>query len=132
MEDLIQAAVLHTPVANQLRVGGAQVDLLIGQFDESSKLVWTDAVGAEFIKGSVFLPGAGGEACVRLQIEGRGSLVHSLRVHLGYRSDPDPGPGTHGAGQDTDRCCQTPKERHISFYWTPTQVTRSLDHYDWT
>lgn len=66
VEDLIQAAVLHTPVANQLRVGSAQVNLLIGQFDESSKLVWTDAVGAEFIKGSVFLLGAGGEVCVRL------------------------------------------------------------------
>lgn len=57
MEDLIQATVLDAPVANQLRVGGAQVDLLIGQFEEGSILVWADAVGAELIKGSVFLLG---------------------------------------------------------------------------
>lgn len=87
MEDLIQAAVLHTPVANQLRAGGAQVNLLIGQFDESSKLVWMDAVGAEFIKGSVFLLGASGEVFVRLQIEERQSSVHSLEVHLDCRPD---------------------------------------------
>lgn len=67
MEDLVQAAVLDTPVANQLRVGGTQVNLLIGQFEESSVLFWTDTVGAELIEGSVFLLGASGEARTRLQ-----------------------------------------------------------------
>lgn len=43
------------------------MNLLIGQFEESSVLVWTDAVGAELIEGSVFLLGASGEACTRLQ-----------------------------------------------------------------
>lgn len=51
MEHLVQAAVLHAPVANQLRVSGAQVDLLIGQFEEGGVLVRTDAVGAELVEG---------------------------------------------------------------------------------
>lgn len=67
MEDLVQAAVLDAPVANQLGVSCAQVDLLIGQFEEGGVLVWTDAVGAELIESFVFLLGAGGEARTRLQ-----------------------------------------------------------------
>lgn len=50
MEDLVQATVLNTPVANQLRVGSAQLNLLIGQFEEGSVLLWVDAVGAELIE----------------------------------------------------------------------------------
>lgn len=67
MEDLIQASILNTPVANQLRVGSTQVNLLIGQFEESSVVLWKDGIGAELIEGSVFLLGAGGKACMRLQ-----------------------------------------------------------------
>lgn len=44
MEDLVQAAVLDAPVANQLGVGGAQVDLLSGQLEEGGVLVRTDVV----------------------------------------------------------------------------------------
>lgn len=75
MENLVQAAILNAPVANQLRVGGAQVDLLIGQFEEGSVLVWADAVGTELIEGSVFLLGAGGEAHMRLQRGGKRAEV---------------------------------------------------------
>lgn len=75
MEDLVQAAVLNAPVANQLGVGGTQVDLLIGQFEEGSVLVWTDAVGAELIEGCVFLLGASGEAHTRLQRGGKRAEV---------------------------------------------------------
>lgn len=67
MEDLIQASILNTPVANQLRVGSTQVNLLIGQFEESSVVLWKDGIGAELIECSVFLLGAGGKACMRLQ-----------------------------------------------------------------
>lgn len=61
VEHLVQAAVLHTPVSNQLRVGGTQVNLLIGQLKESSVLFWTNAVGPELIKGCVFLLRTRGE-----------------------------------------------------------------------
>lgn len=67
MEHLVQAAILHTPVPNQLGVGGAQVDLLIGQFEEGGVLVRTDAVGAELVEGWRFLLGASREARKRLQ-----------------------------------------------------------------
>lgn len=67
MEDLVQAAVLDIPVANQLRVGSTQVNLLIGQFEESSVVLWKDAIGAELIEGSMFLLGASGKARMRLQ-----------------------------------------------------------------
>lgn len=66
MEDPVQATILDAPVANQLRVGSAKVDLLIGQFKKSSILVWTDAVGAELIKGLAFLLGTSREAHTRL------------------------------------------------------------------
>lgn len=67
MEDLVEAAVLHGPVANQLRVGGAQVDLLIGQLEEDRVLVWTDAVGSELVEGSLLLLGSGGQSGAGLQ-----------------------------------------------------------------
>lgn len=67
VEDLVQAPVLNAPVANQLWVGGAQVDFLIGQFEEGSVLVWVDTVGAELVEGFVFLLGASGEVRMRLQ-----------------------------------------------------------------
>lgn len=66
MENLVQTSVLDTPVANQLGVGGSQVDLLVGQLEEGGVLVWTDAVGAELIEGFVFLLGASREAHTRL------------------------------------------------------------------
>lgn len=75
MEDLVQAAILDTPVANQLRVGGAQVDLLIGQLEEGGVLVWTNVVGAELIEGFVFLLGAGGQVHTRLQRRGKTAEV---------------------------------------------------------
>lgn len=59
MKHLVEAAVLHAPVANQLGVCGAQVDLLIGQFEEGGVLVGPDAVGAELVEGAVLLLGAG-------------------------------------------------------------------------
>lgn len=76
MEDLVQATVLDAPVANQLRVGSAQLNLLIGQFEEGGVLVRADAVGAELIECRVFLLGAGGEANTRLQ-RGQGPEVRT-------------------------------------------------------
>lgn len=66
MEDFVQATVLDAPVANQLGVGSAQVDLLSGQFEEGGVLVRTDVVGTELIEGQVCLLGAGGEVHTRL------------------------------------------------------------------
>lgn len=43
------------------------MDLLSGQFEKSSVLVWADAVGAELVEGFVFLLGPGGEVRTRLQ-----------------------------------------------------------------
>lgn len=80
MEDLVQAAILHTPVANQLRVGGPQVDLLIGQFEEGGVLVGTDAVGPELVEGLVFLPGASGETRTRLGGGGGDLFMRSRHV----------------------------------------------------
>lgn len=67
MEDPVQGAVLNAPVANQLGVRSAKVDLLIGQFKKSSILVWMDAVGAKLIKGLVSLLGTSRKAHTRLQ-----------------------------------------------------------------
>lgn len=67
MEDLVEATVLNCPVANQLGVGGAQVDLLIGQLEEGRVLVWTDAVGSELVEGSLLLLGSGGQVGTGLQ-----------------------------------------------------------------
>lgn len=60
MEDLVQAAILDTPVANQFRVCSTQVDLFIGQLEEGGILVRADAVGAKLVEGRVFLLGPGG------------------------------------------------------------------------
>lgn len=57
MENLVEGSILHRPVANQLRVGGPQVDLLIGQFEEGSVLLWTDVVCTELVESSKFLLG---------------------------------------------------------------------------
>lgn len=67
MEGLVQATVLNAPVADQLGVGSAQVDLLIGQLEEGGILIREDAVGAELIEGSVFLLGTGAEVRTWLQ-----------------------------------------------------------------
>lgn len=55
MEDLIDASELHTPIAQELRVCGAQMDLLTGQFVKSCVKVWLDVVGAKLIEGSMLL-----------------------------------------------------------------------------
>lgn len=67
MEHLVQTAILHRPVANQLRVCGAQVDLLIGQFEEGGVLMGVDAVGAKLVEGFMLLLGASVETCTSLQ-----------------------------------------------------------------
>lgn len=72
MENLVEAAIFDSPVANQLRVGGAQVDLLIGQFEEGCVLFWSDTVGPKLIESSVFLLGTRGEMNMRLQREDSG------------------------------------------------------------
>lgn len=59
-------------------MGGAQVDLLICQFQESGVLVRADAVGAELIEGSVFLLGPCREVRTGLQRGGgRAERCHS-------------------------------------------------------
>lgn len=78
VDDLVDAAVLNIPVANQLRVGGAQVDLLIGQIEEGGGLTRTDAVGPELVEGSVFLLDAGTETGTRLR---RGRAEGPSAVH---------------------------------------------------
>lgn len=55
VEDLIEASVLHTPIAQELRMCGAQMDLLTGQFVKSCIKVWLDVVGAKFVEGSMLL-----------------------------------------------------------------------------
>lgn len=75
MEGLVQATVLNAPVADQLGVGSAQVDLLIGQLEEGGILIRADAVGAELIEGSVFLLGTGAEVRTWLQRGGRSAEV---------------------------------------------------------
>lgn len=75
VEGLVQATVLNAPVADQLGVGSAQVDLLIGQLEEGGILIRADAVGAELIEGSVFLLGTGAEVRTWLQRGGRSAEV---------------------------------------------------------
>lgn len=90
MEDLVQAAILDAPVANQLGVGGAQVDLLTGQFEEGGVLVWTDAVGAELKEGSLCLLGASGEVHTRLQRGGNRAEEELPEPEPGFPLDHRP------------------------------------------
>lgn len=60
VEDLVQASILHTPVAQELGVSSTQVDLLICQLEEGSVLLWKDSVGTEFIEGPMLLLGPSG------------------------------------------------------------------------
>lgn len=57
VENLIESAILHRPVANQLRVSGPQVDLLISQLEEGSILLRTNVVCTELVQCSMFLLG---------------------------------------------------------------------------
>lgn len=77
MKDLVKAAILNTPVANQLWVCGAQVDFLIGQFKEGSGLVGVQAIGAELIESLVLLLMARGNIHTRLQKEKSQNRSHS-------------------------------------------------------
>lgn len=82
MEHFVQAAVLHAPVPNQLRVGGTQVNLLIGQFQESSVLFWTNAVGAKLVERGVLLLRTRGEVPTRLETGGETASVSSGSSHF--------------------------------------------------
>ena len=55
VEDLVEASVLHAPIAHELRVCRAQVDLLVGEAQERRILVWLDAICAELIECPVLL-----------------------------------------------------------------------------
>ncbi len=90
MENLVQTAILNIPVANQLRVGGTQVDLLIGQFEEGCILLWLDAVRAELIEGFVFLLRAGGETRARLQRGGKKAEEQTSDSEPGVQAGPTP------------------------------------------
>lgn len=55
VEDLIEASILHTPIAQKLRMCSAQVDLLTGQFVKGCIQVWLNVVGTKFVEYSVLL-----------------------------------------------------------------------------
>lgn len=55
VEDLIQASILHAPIAHELRMCSAQMDLLAGQLVKGCVQVCLDEIGAKFVESSILL-----------------------------------------------------------------------------
>lgn len=55
VEDLIEASILHAPIAHEFRMCNAQRDLLAGQLVKGCVQVWLDEIGAKFVESSILL-----------------------------------------------------------------------------